>query len=43
MRVRAETDPQVRKAIDLLPQAKELAENARKILAERNSSQPIPR
>ncbi|HSA92477.1 MAG TPA: S41 family peptidase [Terriglobales bacterium] len=43
LRVRAETDPQVRKAIELLPQARELAENARKILAERSNSQTIPR
>ena len=34
LRVRAETDPQVLKALDLLPQAKALADNARKIVAE---------
>ena len=33
--VRAETDPEVIKAIDLLPQAKALAENAKKIVAEK--------
>ena len=34
LRVRAETDPQILKALDLLPKAKELADNARKIIAE---------
>ena len=35
MQVKAETDPEVVKALDLLPQAKALAENARKVVAER--------
>jgi carboxyl-terminal processing protease len=35
LKVQAETDPQVLKALELLPQAKELAENARHIIAER--------
>ena len=35
MKVRAEDDPQVPKALELLPQAKQLAENARKVVAER--------
>ena len=35
LKVRAEADPQVSKALDLLPQAKSLAENARKIIAQR--------
>jgi carboxyl-terminal processing protease len=35
LQVRAETDPEVQKAIELLPQAKALVENARKIIAER--------
>src|SRR5882724_1588495 len=35
LKVRAETDPQVTKALELLPQAKSLAENARKTVAER--------
>ena len=35
LKVRAETDPQVVKALELLPQAKTLAENARKVIAER--------
>jgi len=37
LRVRAETDPQVLKALDLLPQAKALADNAKKIVAERQN------
>jgi hypothetical protein len=36
--VKAETDPEVVKSLDLLPQARQLAENARKIVAERNSA-----
>ncbi len=35
LKVRAETDPQVVKALELLPQAKQLAESARKVIAER--------
>ena len=35
--VRAETDPEVIKAIDLLPQAKALSENAKKIVAEKTN------
>jgi len=35
LKVRAETDPQVVKALELLPQARTLAENARKVIAER--------
>jgi len=42
MRVKAETDPEVLKGLDLLPQARALAENARKIIAERNSA-PLSR
>ncbi len=38
MKVHAENDPEVQKALDLLPQAKQLAENARKIIAARNSA-----
>ena len=38
MRVHAETDPEVQKALDLLPQAKQLAENARKIIAQHNAA-----
>ena len=38
MKVRAETDPEVLKGLDLLPQAKALADNAKKIVAEHNSN-----
>ncbi|MBV9340892.1 MAG: S41 family peptidase [Acidobacteria bacterium] len=38
LKVKAETDPEVLKALDLLPQARQLAENAKKVIAERNSS-----
>ncbi len=42
LKVKAETDPEVLKGLDLLPQARALAENARKVIAERNSSS-LPR
>ena len=35
LQVKAETDPEVQKAIELLPQAKALVDNARKVIAER--------
>jgi len=38
MKVRAETDPEVVKGLELLPQAKALAENAKKIVAEHNGA-----
>ena len=38
LRVHAESDPNVAKALELLPKAKELAENAKKIVAEHNSA-----
>jgi len=38
LKVRAETDPQILKALDYLPEAKQLAENARRVVAERNSA-----
>jgi carboxyl-terminal processing protease len=38
LKVKAETDPEVLRGLDLLPQARQLAENARKIVAERNSA-----
>jgi len=43
LKVRAESDPQVTKALELLPQAKALAENAKKIVAERGSGQSLNR
>jgi carboxyl-terminal processing protease len=42
-RVRAETDPEVEKAIDLMPKAKALLENSRKIIGERMESQRLSR
>jgi carboxyl-terminal processing protease len=35
LRVRAETDPEVLSALNLLPKAKELADNARRVVAQR--------
>jgi carboxyl-terminal processing protease len=41
LEVHAQEDPEVIKALDLLPKAKELADNARKIIADRNSARPV--
>ena len=38
LKVHAETDPAVQKALDLLPKAKELADNARKTIAQRSNA-----
>src|SRR6185369_11873529 len=38
LKIRAEADPQVQKALDLMGEAKQLAENARKTIAEKNSA-----
>ena len=38
LKVRAETDPDVIKALDLMPQARALADNAKRVVAERNSA-----
>src|SRR6202521_532698 len=43
LKVRAETDPDVIKALDLMPQARALADNARKVVAERNSAPAVTR
>jgi carboxyl-terminal processing protease len=43
LKVRAETDPDVIKALELMPQARALADNARKVVAERNSAPPVRR
>ena len=43
LKVRAETDPDVMKALELMPQARALADNAKKVIAERNSAVPVPR
>ena len=40
MKVRAESDPEIIKGLDLLPQAKALADNARRIIAEHNTAGP---
>jgi carboxyl-terminal processing protease len=38
LKVRAETDPDVIKALDLMPQARALVDNAKKVVAERNKA-----
>ena len=38
LRVKAESDPEVLKGLELLPQARALAENAKKVIAERSNS-----
>ena len=38
MKVHTESDPEVQKALDLMPKAKDLAENARKIIAQHSSA-----
>ena len=43
LKVRAETDPEVMKALELLPQARALADNAKKIIAERSMPSPVSR
>src|SRR5437764_2055320 len=42
LKVQAETDPQILKALELLAQAKELADNAKHIIAERTSARATP-
>jgi carboxyl-terminal processing protease len=43
LKIKAETDPEVVKALDLLPQAKALADNARKVVAERGAAHMMNR
>jgi carboxyl-terminal processing protease len=43
LKVRAESDPEVVRALELLPQAKALADNAKRVVAERTSAQPLSR
>jgi len=43
MKARAEADPQILKALELLPQAKALADNAKRIIAEHNASPSLNR
>jgi len=38
MKVRTEADPEVLKGLDLLPQAKALADNAKRVVAEHNGT-----
>jgi carboxyl-terminal processing protease len=39
LQVRAQNDPQVLKALELMPEAKQLADNAKKVIAERTAAQ----
>jgi len=41
LRVRAEADPQVTESLKYLPKAKDLADNARRIIADRNNARAI--
>jgi carboxyl-terminal processing protease len=43
LKVRAETDPDVIKALELMPQARALADNAKKVVAERNAAPAVTR
>ncbi|MFB3915481.1 MAG: S41 family peptidase [Terriglobales bacterium] len=43
LKVSAEADPEVNKALELLPKAKELADNAKKIIAEKASARALTR
>jgi carboxyl-terminal processing protease len=41
LEVRAENDPQILKALELMPQAKQLAEHARQVIAEHTSTKAL--
>jgi carboxyl-terminal processing protease len=43
LKVHAETDPEVVKALELLPQARALVDNAKKFIASRNAAAPASR
>ncbi len=43
LKVKEEADPQVLKALDLMPEAKQLAENARRVVAERSNAHALNR
>ncbi|HXZ33983.1 MAG TPA: S41 family peptidase [Terriglobales bacterium] len=43
LKVKEEADPLVLKALDLMPEAKQLAENARRVVAERSSGHVLSR
>jgi hypothetical protein len=40
--VRAQCDPAISKALELMPKAKDLADNTRKVIAAGQSKQPTP-
>jgi carboxyl-terminal processing protease len=41
LKVRAENDPQIMKALELLPQARALEDHAKQVIAEHNSARTI--
>jgi carboxyl-terminal processing protease len=41
LKIRAENDPQIIKALDLLPQARALEDHAKQVIAEHNSPKPV--
>jgi carboxyl-terminal processing protease len=41
LRVRAEADPQIMESLKYLPKAKDLADNAKKIIAEHNNARTV--
>src|SRR3954451_25363225 len=41
LRVRAEADPQIVESLKYLPKAKDLADNAKKVIAEHNSARAV--
>jgi carboxyl-terminal processing protease len=43
LKAHAESDPEVLKALELLPQAKQLADNARRVVAERSTAARVSR
>ncbi len=43
LKVRAENDPEIIKALELMPQARALSDNAKKYVASRNTATPASR
>ncbi len=41
LKVRAENDPQIIKALDLLPQARALEDHAKQVIAEHNAARTV--
>jgi carboxyl-terminal processing protease len=41
LKIRAENDPQIIKALDLLPQARALEDHAKQVIAEHNASRAV--